>query len=305
VAVAGLLASIPSPNSGVLELGPFEVRAYGLLIALGVVAAVALTRRRWIARGGDPDVISTLAVWCVPAGLVGARLYHVATDYQLYEGRWLDAFKVWDGGLGVWGAIGGGTIAGLVVAHVKGWDKLALMDAAAPGLALAQAIGRWGNWFNQELFGRPTDLPWGLEIDFANRPAGYERFETFHPTFLYESLWCLAIVGLLLLVERRFRLRPGRLFALYVAAYTFARFWIEGLRIDPANKIAGLRVNEWVSLLLFAAAMASFFWPSRGKPEPEPEASALVTGAEPGGAAADDAPLERDPVAGTDRSGEP
>ncbi len=256
---AGLLllapASIPSPSRGVVHLGPFPLRAYAICILLGIFAAIAFAGRRWAARGGERRTIADVAVWAVPGGLVGARLYHVATDYQLYTDDPLGALRIWDGGLGIWGGVAGGALTAWWVARRWNIDFSSLADAVAPALALAQAIGRWGNWFNQELFGRPTSLPWGLEIDPSHRPRGYGSYETFHPTFLYESLWCLAVVGIVLAVESRVRLRKGRLFAVYVAAYTFGRFWIELLRIDPAHEILGLRVNDWVSLIVFAAAM--------------------------------------------------
>jgi prolipoprotein diacylglyceryl transferase len=283
VDVLAVLASIPSPGRDSFDLGPLHLRAYGLIIALGVYVAVRWARARWEARGGKGSDITDFAVWCVPAGLVGARVYHVITDWQLFRGRWIDVFKIWEGGLGVWGAVAGGTLAGLIVAQRRGLDKPALFDTVAPVIPMAQAIGRWGNWFNQELFGRPTDLPWALRIDPAHRPPGYEQYDTFHPTYLYESLWCLIVVGIVLFVERRFRLRPGRLFAVYVAAYTFGRFWIELMRIDPANRIAGLRVNDWVSVVVFAGAIGVLVVSGRSRPastpapqdlpqlEPEPE----------------------------------
>ncbi len=249
-------ASIPSPSRGVVHLGPFPLRAYALCILLGIFAAIALAGRRWAARGGERRTIADVAVWAVPGGLIGARLYHVATDYQLYTDDPLGALRIWDGGLGIWGGVAGGALTAWWVARRWGIDFWALADAAAPALALAQAIGRWGNWFNQELFGRPTSLPWGLEIDPANRPPQYATEPTFHPTFLYESLWNLAVVGIVLAVEKRVRLRPGRLFAVYVAAYTFGRFWIELLRVDPAHEILGLRVNDWTSVVVFVVAMA-------------------------------------------------
>jgi prolipoprotein diacylglyceryl transferase len=252
--VPALLLSIPSPDRGVIDLGPIELRAYGFLIGVGVAAAVWLAARRWAARGGDPGAIHDIAIWAVPGGIIGARIYHVATDYQLYTDDWLRALEIWHGGLGIWGGILGGVLTGVFVARRRGYPLPQLLDAAAPALSLAQAIGRWGNWFNQELFGRPTDLPWGLEIDPSHRPLRYARFDTFHPTFLYESLWCLLTVGVVLLAERRARLRPGRLIAVYVATYTFGRFFIELLRIDPAHRIAGLRLNDWTSVVVFAAA---------------------------------------------------
>jgi prolipoprotein diacylglyceryl transferase len=195
-------------------------------------------------------------VWAVPAGLVGARAYHVITDPQLFRGHWHTVLYVWEGGLGIWGGIAVGVVVGLWVGRRRGLPSLPLLDCVAPALALAQAIGRWGNYWNQELFGGPTSLPWGLEIDASKRPAGYEQQATFHPTFLYESLWNLALCAFLLWLDRRVRLRPGRLFVVYVAGYTFIRFFVERLRIDPANTILGLRVNEWTAAIVFAGAVS-------------------------------------------------
>jgi prolipoprotein diacylglyceryl transferase len=239
----------------------------------------------------------------VPAGIIGARIYHVITDPQLFEGQWYRVVYIWEGGLGIWGGIALGVAVGLWVARRRGIPLLPLLDVVAPALALAQAIGRWGNYWNQELFGRPTTLPWGLEIDVANRPAGYEQYSTFHPTFLYESLWNLALCGVLLLIDRRHRLRPGRLFVVYVGGYTFARFFIERLRIDTANKIFGLRVNEWVSALMFLGAvgfLAVDAWRHRGDEPPvaepgSPDESDGVEVADEAGATSDEtvAPEER------------
>jgi prolipoprotein diacylglyceryl transferase len=216
-----------------------------------VLAGVWLCSKRWIQRGGTADDITAVATWAVPGGIIGARIYHVLTDYQLYTHDPARIVAIWDGGLGIWGGIAAGVGTGLFVAKRRGLPLLPLMDAAAPALALAQAIGRWGNYFNQELFGRPTSLPWALEVDSHHRPYGYELFSTFHPTFLYESLWNLLVCIGLLLTEKRFRLGPGRLFGVYVMAYTFGRFFIERLRIDDAHHIAGLRLNDWTALIVF------------------------------------------------------
>jgi prolipoprotein diacylglyceryl transferase len=261
-----VLASLPSPSSGSLHLGPLQLRAYGLCIAAGVYAAVSLASRRYRQRGGDPALITTIAIWAVPAGIVGARLYHVVTDYQLYFSKGMhpiDALKIWDGGLGIWGGVLVGALVGAMVARRHHADVRTLMDCVAPALPLAQAIGRWGNWFNQELFGRPTSLPWGLRISLSHRPAGYEQYTTFHPTFLYESLWDLCVVGICLLVERRFRLRRGTLFVVYIVAYTFGRFFTEYLRIDKAHKIGPLRLNDWTSVAVFVAAVAVLAFTNR------------------------------------------
>jgi prolipoprotein diacylglyceryl transferase len=267
------LASIPSPSSGALHLGPLTLHAYGLAIACGVLAAIWLANRRWTARGGTADDITYLATWGVPAGIIGARIYHVCTDYQLYTGDPLKAFAIWDGGLGIWGGIAGGVAVGLLAAKRRGLPLLALMDMVAPALALAQAVGRLGNYFNQELFGRPTTLPWALEISPQNRPAGFEGFSTFHPTFLYEGLWNVLLCVALVLAEKRFKLGPGRIFALYVMGYTFARFFIERLRIDEAHQLAGLRVNEWTSLVVFTSTAAILLIARRKNSSPKATSS--------------------------------
>lgn len=264
-----LLGSIPSPSSNEIVLGPLHLRAYGLMIALGVIAAVELARRRWAARGHDPDEISGMALWAVPAGLVGARLYHVITDYQRFEGHWIDAVKVWQGGLGIPGGIIAGSAVGLLYAKRKQMPLGEFADACVPGLPLAQAIGRLGNWFNQELFGGPTKLPWGLEIDIAHRPDRYLAATTFHPTFLYEALWNLALVAVLLLIDRRRVLRSGSLFWVYLGGYFTGRLWVEAMRIDPASLILGIRVNIWMSI--FAMTLSVVMLVVRGKRRPEDE----------------------------------
>jgi len=259
--VVSFLASIPSPSRGDFELGPIAIHAYGLMLLLAIAAAIWLTGIRWTRRGGDWDLVFRVAVWGVAAGIVGARAYHVATSYEeVPDPKWRGVFAVWEGGLGVWGGIALGTIVGAIVVRRSGASVFRFMDAVAPGLLLAQAIGRWGNWWNQELFGKPTNLPWGLEIDVFNRPAEYVDNATFHPTFLYEFLFNLAIVGVLLLVDRRFRIRPPALFALYVSLYTFGRFFEELLRVDPAKELGPLRLNAWVSIVLFVLATAFFVW---------------------------------------------
>jgi prolipoprotein diacylglyceryl transferase len=252
-----LVAAIPSPSENAIHLGPLQLRAYGLAIALGVIAAVAIARRRWAARGGDPADINGIALWAVLAGLVGARAYHVLTDLDRFAGRWWHALAVWEGGLGIPGGLAAGVVAGVVVARRRGLPAAQLLDVVAPAIPVAQAIGRLGNWFNQELFGRPTDLPWGLRIDPDHRPAGYGDVATYHPTFLYEALWNLALAALLIAWERRHpHQRPGRLFALYVAGYALGRLWVEAIRIDPATRLLGLRVNIWTSLAALTGATA-------------------------------------------------
>jgi prolipoprotein diacylglyceryl transferase len=232
------------------------------MIILGVIVAVWLGERRWVARGGSAGTVVDVAVWAVPFGLIGGRLYHVITDYQLYFGKtWnpVGAFEVWNGGLGIWGAIAAGALGAYIACARRGVSLRAFADAAAPGIALAQALGRWGNWFNQELYGRPTKLPWAVKIDPAHRPANTPDIGTYHPTFLYESLWCIGVALLVIWAEKRFRLAYGRTFALYVAAYTVGRAWIEWLRVDSAHHILGLRLNDWTSLVVFLGAVAYLY----------------------------------------------
>jgi len=269
-----ILASIPSPSSGVIHLGPLPIRAYALCIIAGIVVAVVVGDRRLVARGGPKGAMGEIATWAVPFGLIGARLYHVATNPELYWGAHGQgtkaAFEVWHGGLGIWGGVLGGALGAWIAARRRGIPLDLVADALAPGLVLAQAIGRWGNYFNQELFGRPTSLPWGLEISPLNRPPGYENATTFHPTFLYESLWDIGVALLVIWVDRRVNLTRGRAFALYVAAYTLGRFWIESLRIDDAHKFLGLRLNDWTSIVVFAGAIA-FLFLRRPVQQAEPE----------------------------------
>jgi prolipoprotein diacylglyceryl transferase len=264
---SSVLASLPSPSFNTISLGPLTLRLYGLCIALGVIAAVVISSKRWEARGGNPDDIGTIALWAVPAGVIGARLYHVATDWKTYRGDWGAAFNITNGGLGIPGGILFGVIAGLIVVKKKGLPAAPLLDVVAPAIPVAQAIGRLGNWFNQELFGRPTTLPWGLEIDVVHRPLGYEQFVTFHPTFLYEALWSLGVAGVLVLIDRTRKLRPGELFACYVLGYGLGRLWVEDLRIDKASLIWGVRVNIWMSAVLILGSLLAIVI-SRRRPAP-------------------------------------
>ena len=251
-----LVAAIPSPSSGSVHLGPLKLNAYGLMIALGVIVAVRIAGRRAGARGvTDVDGFAAIAMWGVPAGVIGGRAYHVITSTDSFRGRWVEALYVWQGGLGIWGGILCGVLAGLWKARRMGLDPLAVISCAAPAIAVAQAIGRWGNWFNEELFGRPTGLPWALSVSDATAiKAGYPAGTTFHPTFLYESLGCLLIAWVLVRMEKKWDPPHGRLFAFYVMLYTGMRFFIEGLRIDPARGTGGLRLNQWVSIAVFSAA---------------------------------------------------
>lgn len=236
------------------------------MIALGAIAATWLVGRRLEARKwGTRDDASSIAIWAVPAGVVGARIYHVITDWERFDGRLIDTVKIWKGGLGIWGGLVLGTIVGLWVARRRNLHVGQMLTVVAPALPLAQAIGRWGNWFNQELFGRPTTLPWGLEIDDSNLPKGYAPGTLFHPTFLYESIGCLVLMTILLQIDRRAKLQPGRLFLIYTSGYAFLRFFVEGLRIDPATSAAGLRLNQWVSIAVFAVSVALFLVLQRRK----------------------------------------
>ncbi len=245
VHLGAVFAAIPSPSSNSLEIGPLTFRYYGLMIALGVLAAVEIGRRRWAARGGEADDVIEIAKWAVPAGLIGARAYHVLTDWTRYQGRWLDGFKVWEGGLGIPGGLAAGVVVGVLVARSRGWSTQGLLDATIPGIPVAQAIGRLGNWFNQEIYGRPSDLPWAVEIDDPS--PEFAGFTTFHPTFLYEGLLNLAIAVTLIAADKRKWLKPGAILPLWIALYGAARFVVEGMRTDEASLVAGIRVNHWVS----------------------------------------------------------
>jgi prolipoprotein diacylglyceryl transferase len=265
ISFSTFFASIPSPSSGSIELGPLRLNAYGLMIALGVVVAVRIAGRRAEARGvGTVEDFSSIAMWAVPAGVIGGRAYHVITDVQLFRGNWAEAFMIWHGGLGIWGGVALGVAVGFWRARVRGLNAWAIVSCAAPAIAIAQAIGRWGNWWNQELFGGPTTLPWALRVsDSVAIKAGESAGTTFHPTFLYESIGCVVLAGLLILVERRLNPAPGRLLAWYAAGYTMLRFFIEGLRIDPANSAGGLRLNQWVSLAVFALSVGFLLFDAR------------------------------------------
>jgi prolipoprotein diacylglyceryl transferase len=254
-----VLASIPSPSNGAFHLGPLLVHAYGLLYGVAVVAAVLIARRRWVARGGDAELVDEVALWGFPAGLVGGRLYHDITSWNEVPHTWWGPFAVWKGGLGIWGGIALGVIVGLWRVKRRGEDVPAFMDAAGvPALLVAQSIGRVGNWFNQELFGKPTNLPWGLEISPENRPARYANDPTFHPTFLYEIIWNLALATFLVRLGNHRKIRPPGLFALYVAGYSAFRIFEELLRVDPAHHFLGLRLNLFVAVFGTAAGLLWF-----------------------------------------------
>ena len=272
-----LLGVIPSPSSGSIHLGPLRLNAYGLMIAIGVIAAVRIAGRRAENKGvGTTEDISSIAMWAVPAGVIGGRAYHVLTDYERFQGQWFDAIKIWQGGLGIWGGVTAGVAVGWWCARRRGLDAWWIISCAAPAIAIAQAIGRWGNWFNQELFGRPTTLPWALKVsgNIAEK-AGYAAGTTFHPTFLYESVGCVVLAWLLIRLERRINPARGRLFAWYVAGYTVLRFGTESLRIDASHNVGGMRLNQWVAIGAFATAVL-FLATDRLRSRETPEASTVL-----------------------------
>jgi prolipoprotein diacylglyceryl transferase len=285
-----LPAAIPSPAQGVWHLGPVPVRAYALCILLGILAAAWVGDRRWRARGGPPGTVLDVTAWAVPFGVVGGRLYHVATSPEAYFGAggepWR-AFAVWEGGLGIWGAVALGAVGAWIGCRRAGVLLPPMADALAPGIVLAQAIGRWGNWFNNELYGRATDLPWGLTIHEWDSASGQALRDaagnpvvigTFHPAFLYESIWDVGTAAALIWADRRWRLGHGRVFALYVAVYCAGRLWIEALRIDSAHRILGLRLNLWTSVIVLIGAVA--FLVLSGRLRPGREAVLLRTAEE-------------------------
>jgi len=283
VFTAIFLATIPSPDRGVWYLGPVPIRAYALCIIAGIVVAILWGERRWQARGGRPGTVTDIAAFAVPFGLVGGRLYHVATDWEKYfgpGGNPVDALKIWQGGLGIWGAIALGSLGAWIGCRRRGIPLPAVADAVAPAIVVAQAIGRLGNWFNQELYGGPTSLPWGLEIRVRVNPdtgaldplggiAQGPPVEIVHPTFLYELLWSLGVAVLVVWADRRFRLGHGRAFALYVAGYTAGRFWIELMRTDPATMVFGLRINVITSVVVFLGAVLYLLLAGRGREDPD------------------------------------
>jgi prolipoprotein diacylglyceryl transferase len=270
--------ALPSPTVGAFDLGPLTLHAYALCILAGIFVAIWLTQRRLEAWGGEPGQALDVATYAVPAGIIGGRLYHVISSPQPYFGEGgnpIDALKIWEGGLGIWGAISLGALGAWWGCRRAGIPFLTFVDAAAPGVALAQAIGRWGNWFNNELYGGPTDLPWGLTIHEWNHSAGRAVEDaagdpvvlgTFHPVFLYESIFLVLLAGALILAERRFPLRRGQVFGLYVAGYPVGRIVLELMRTDEATVILGQRINVWTSLLVFALGVAIVVWAGRRQP---------------------------------------
>ena len=255
---------IPTPSSSTLELGFFTIHYYALCILLGIVVAIWITKKRYQALGGDSNDVSDLAIYAIPSGIIGGRIYHVLTSPQKYFGEGgspVAVLKIWEGGLGIWGAIALGALVAFIYFKKKSVSLTFanFLDSIAPALLLAQAIGRFGNWFNGELFGRPTEVLWALEIPPEKRPTGFENFMTFHPTFLYEAIWC-SIVAVFIMRSKFIRKisGTGAVFIFYAASYSFGRLFIEAIRIDDANEILGLRLNIWVSAAIFIAASTLF-----------------------------------------------
>jgi prolipoprotein diacylglyceryl transferase len=300
-----VLAVLPSPTQGVWELGPLPLRAYALCIVAGIVAAIVLTEKRWVARGGAPGDVLDIAVWAVPFGILGGRLYHVISSPRAYFGEGGDplrAFAIWEGGLGIWGAIALGGVGAWIACRRRGIPLPAFADAIAPGLLVAQAIGRLGNWFNNELYGGATDLPWALRIYEWSGGSAARGFDGepivlgyFHPAFLYELLWNLAAAALVIWADRRFRLGHGRAFALYVAAYCVGRLWIELLRTDPAETFFGVRLNVFTAIIVGLGAVAYFVW-MRGRPREVITRGAEMAAAGRADGATDEAPVPAAPA---------
>ncbi|MFZ1162660.1 prolipoprotein diacylglyceryl transferase [Mycobacterium sp.] len=279
-----VIAYFPSPPQGVWHLGPIPLRAYALFIIIGIIAALVIGDRRWAARGGERGVIYDIALWAVPFGLIGGRLYHLATDWRTYFGEGgagpIAALRIWDGGLGIWGAVALGGVGAWIACRRRDIPLPAFGDAIAPGIVLAQAIGRIGNYFNQELFGRETTMPWGLEIFYRRDPAGFVDVHSLdgvstgqlamvvQPTFLYELLWNVLVFAILIYLDRRFTIGHGRLFAAYVALYCVGRFCVELLRDDTATHIAGIRINSFTSTFVFIGAVVYLILAPKGREDP-------------------------------------
>ncbi|WP_245637357.1 prolipoprotein diacylglyceryl transferase [Actinomyces vulturis] len=277
---AMMATSIPSPSQGVWHLGSIPLRAYALCILAGIMVAVWWSDKRYRADGGEKDVVLDVCLVAVPVGIIGARIYHVITSPDAYFGPHGDLTRIpliWEGGLGIWGGVAAGLLAAWIYTRKRGINFPQLADAVAPTLLIAQAMGRFGNWFNQELFGAPTTKPWGLEIDVAHMPSGYAPGTLFHPTFAYEALWNLAGAAFLVWAQKRFHLHGGRVMWLYVVVYTSGRLWIEMLRIDSAQHIFGLRLNVWTSLIVLSVGLIGFVFTGMRQRAQEVEPSELVT----------------------------
>jgi prolipoprotein diacylglyceryl transferase len=260
---------LPSPSQGVWYLGPVPIRGYALSILTGIVVAILFARYRWRKWGGDSGQLENIALISVVVGIVGARVYWIVIEWQRYFGPggvWYRMFFIWEGGLGIWGGITFGFLTAFLLCRKYGIPFLRLADCVAPAFLIAQGIGRLGNWWNQELYGTPTTLPWGLEIDPRHRVAGYEHYATFHPTFLYEMLWNFSGAAILLALEKKLKLGRGKVFALYIAVYATGRFLVELLRIDPVDVVGGLRVNSWATLAGGLFGLGLFLWLLKFRP---------------------------------------
>lgn len=267
-----LLRFIPTPPNSSVRLGIFTLHFYALAILIATIVGILISSKRYRKIGGIESEILDIAIWIVPAGIIGGRLYHVITTPELYfgsEGHFYDAFEIWKGGMGIWGAVALGFLVSYLYfnSHSMSVRFPQFLDAVAPGLLIAQAIGRWGNWFNGELFGTPTRVPWALEIPFSQRPLGFQNFATFQPTFLYESIWCFGSAIFIIYFKPLSKLKSGGIFLFYIAIYSLGRIWIEAIRIDPAHHIFGVRLNVWVagiSLLLSTYSLIYGYVPRRG-----------------------------------------
>ncbi|HEY3956548.1 MAG TPA: prolipoprotein diacylglyceryl transferase [Streptosporangiaceae bacterium] len=303
---------IPSPSVSGFHIGPVEIHVYALMYLIGIALAIWITRRRWQARGGNPDLVADVAIWAVPAGIIGGRIYFDITTPMDIPHVWYGVFAVWDGGLGIWGGIALAAVVGAWRVRRAGGSVAVFMDAVAPALLVAQAVGRIGNYFNKELFGKPTGLPWGLEIPLAYRPPGYTQYATFQPSFLYELIADLLVAALLVWLGHHRKIKPPGLFALYVAGYSGYRIFEETIRIDSSEHILGMRLNFWIALLLMLAGLAWFArsqvstrhsWDEPaypGMPEGDTDGAAAIDGAEPSGALPDGAELSGEEPDGQD-----
>ena len=290
---------IPSPPVNGFHVGPAYIHFYGLMYVIGITVAILITQRRWKAQGGDPALVGDVAIWAVPAGIIGGRIYFDITTPQYIPHHWYGVLAVWDGGLGIWGGIALAAVVGIWRVRRSGADAPRFMDAVAPALLVAQAIGRVGNYFNQELFGGPTSLPWGLEISPGSRPLGYVRFTTFHPTFLYELIFNLALAAALVWLGHHRTIRPPGLFALYVTGYSAFRIFEESLRVDPSEHFLGLRLNFFVACVLTVTGIIWFGWTQRRRPATGGIAAGPAT-AEPSSAE----PVTREPATAEAAAGE-
>jgi prolipoprotein diacylglyceryl transferase len=301
VNITTIVTAIPSPDVSFIELGPFRLHFYALFILTGIILALILTESRLRSRGAEAGVALDISLWAIPFGILGGRFFHVIThpnDYFFEGADLLAVFRIWEGGLAIYGALMFGALGAFIGARQSGLKFVSYLDAVAPGVLLAQAVGRWGNYFNNELFGLPTDLPWGLEISSNNPayPAGLPEGVLFHPTFLYESIWSLAGVALLLAADKRFNLRWGKMLGLYLVYYSIGRIWVEAIRIDPSEVLLGLRINIWSAIAGILVGLAILLLQSRR--HPGLEASVYRPGKEPKAPAVDaEAAVSADPAA--------